>query len=303
MPQSYDAVVLGGGPAGLQAALTLGRMHKSVLLLDSGEYRNAPADHLHNFVTRDGTPPAAFRAAARAELAGYGTVVLRDATATRVGPRDAGFRVEVADAEAADARAVVLATGVRDALPDHPGLAPLFGTVVAHCPFCHGHEYAGTHVAVVGSGPHVSRVALMMAPIAARVTVLADGGEPATETRADLDRAGIPVRPEPVKGWCRSATGATVTFTEGPDEEVGGALVATTFAQTAPFAQQLGLTMLPSGCVEVDALGRTSLPGVYAAGDLAHVAAVPMPFASVLTAAAAGLVAGSSVVADQLGVS
>lgn len=243
----YDVVVVGGGPAGLQAALTLGRMHRRTLLLDSGEYRNAPAEHMHNFVTRDGTPPAEFRAVARAELAGYATVTVREVAASAVVPDGAGFRVELGAApdtggahgpEVLAARAVVLATGMRDTLPAIPGLEP--------------------------------------------------------GLRAQLDGAGVAVRPEPVKELSRSATGATVSFAEGPDEEVGGIFVATEFAQRASFAEQLGLRMLESGAVEVDAMGRTSVPGVFAAGDMAHTAALPIPMASVLTAASSGLVAAAA---------
>lgn len=304
----YDVVVIGGGPAGLQAALTLGRMHRRVLLLDSGEYRNAPAEHMHNFVTRDGTPPAEFRAAARAELAAYATVTVREAAATAVVQDGDGFRVELgawpgADAEGGEplaTRAVVLATGMRDTLPAIPGLEQLFGTVAAVCPYCHGHELSGKHVAVLGSGPHVTRVAFLLERIASRLTVLSDGQELEPGVRAQLDGAGVAVRPEPVKGLCRSATGATVSFTDGPEAEVGGVFVSAEFAQRAPFAEQLGLKLLESGAVEVDAMGRTSLPGVFAAGDMAHTSATPMPLASVLAAASSGLLAAVSADADLL---
>lgn len=291
-----DAVVIGGGPAGLQAALTLGRMHRSVVLLDSGEYRNAPVEHMQNFVTHDGRDPAEFRALAHADLVAYDTVTVRGDRAVAVSEDDGRFWVELADGSALEARVLVLATGVRDTLPDKPGLAGLFGTVAAHCPFCHGHEYAGRHVALLGAGPHAARLAAMMGPVAGRLTVLADGERPDAETLAALERAGVAVRPEVVTGLCRSATGATVSFADGPEEEVGGLFVATTFAQSAPFAEQLGLEMLPSGCVRVDAFQRTSRPGVFAAGDLAHLEALPMPMSSVLTSAAAGLVAGSAAV-------
>ncbi|GAA4701705.1 Thioredoxin reductase [Promicromonospora umidemergens] len=299
----YDAVVIGGGPAGLQAALTLGRMHRRVLLLDSGEYRNAPAEHLHNFVTRDGTPPAEFRAVARAELAAYATVTVREAAATAVVPDGDGFRVELGaepSAEGADGpeslatRTVLLATGLRDTLPAIPGLAPLFGTVAAVCPYCHGHELSGEHVAVLGNGPHVARVAFLLERIASRLTVLTDGAELEPGLRAQLDAAGVAVRPEPVKELNRSAAGATVSFAEGPSDEVGGIFVASEFAQRAPFAAQLGLRMQESGAVEVDPMGRTSVPGVFAAGDMAHTSATPMPLASVLWAAASGLMAAGS---------
>lgn len=308
LPNPYDAVVIGGGPAGLQAALTLGRMHRRTLLLDSGEYRNAPAEHLHNFVTHDGTPPAEFRAAARAELAAYATVTVREAAASAVVPDGAGFRVVLAaDAATDDAgaapfttRAVVLATGMRDTLPAIEGLEPLFGTVAAVCPYCHGHELSGKPVAVLGSGPHVARVVFLLERIASRLTVLTDGADLDPGIRAQLDGAGVAVRPEPVKELNRSAAGATVSFAEGPSDEVGGIFVAAEFAQRAPFAEQLGLDLLPSGAVEIDAMGRTSVPGVFAAGDMAHVAALPMPMASVLTAASSGLVAAASLDGELL---
>lgn len=304
----FDAVVIGGGPAGLQAALTLGRMRRRTLLLDSGEYRNAPAEHMHNFVTHEGTPPAEFRAAARAELAAYDTVTVREAAASAVVRDGDGFRIELGDELGDDAgaatpvaaRAVVLATGMRDTLPAIPGLEPLFGTVAAVCPYCHGHELSGKHVAVLGSGPHVTRVAFLLERIASRLTVLADGDELDPGIRAQLDGAGVAIRTEPVKELSPSAAGATVSFADGPDEEVGGVFVAAEFGQRAPFAEQLGLDLLPSGAVEVDAMGRTSEPGVFAAGDMAHTSATPMPLASVLTAAASGLVAAASLDGDLL---
>jgi thioredoxin reductase len=297
--ETYDVVVVGGGPAGLQAALTLGRMHRQVLLLDSGDYRNAPAEHLHNFLTHDGRPPAELRRLARAELTAYDTVTVRDEAAHSVVPDGPGFSVGTASGPVAT-RLVVLATGVRDTLPDKPGLAGIFGTAAAHCPFCHGHEYAGTPVGVLGSHPHVGRVAAMLAPIASEVVVLADGGELDADNLAQLRSIDASVRHEVVAGFCPSSLGAVVSFESGPDLEVGGVLIGTTFAQSAPFAADLGLTLLPSGCIEVDGFGRTSLTGVYAAGDLAHSAQLPMPMASVLGAAAAGQTAAIACVADLL---
>jgi thioredoxin reductase len=189
---------------------------------------------------------------------------------------------------------VVLATGMRDTLPAIPGLEPLFGTVAAVCPYCHGHELSGKHVAVQGSGPHVTRVVFLLERIASHRTVLTDGVDLEPGIRAQLEAAGVAVRHESVKELRRSATGATVSFAEGPDEEVGGIFVAAEFAQRAPFAEQLGLRMLESGAVEIDAMGRTSVPGVFAAGDMAHTAALPMPMASVLTAASSGLIAAAA---------
>jgi thioredoxin reductase len=293
MNEQYDAVVVGGGPAGLQAALTLARVHRRVLMVDSGSYRNDPAAHMHNVVTHDGTPPAEFRAAARKELAAYDTATVRDAAVTAIAPEDGGFRVELGD-EVVRARGVVLATGVTDTLPELPGLAGLFGSVAAHCPFCHGHEFAGGHIGILGVAG-AGHLPGLVGPIASRVSVFTDGAELTVELPEP-----VAVRTEPVTGVCPSPVGATVSFADGPPEEVAGLFVSTTLAQRAPFAEQLGLALNPSGCVEVDAMGRTSLPGVHAAGDMAHLASLPMPMASVMTAAASGQVAAAALVAFLL---
>jgi len=272
----YDAVVIGGGPAGLQAALTLGRVHRRTLLLDDGHYRNDPATHMHNFIGHDGTPPAELRAAARKDLAAYDSVSTRDDRAMTVSVDVPGFRVGLGE-DAVTARGLVLATGMRDTLPDIPGIADLFGDIVAHCPFCHGHEFAGAPVAVLG--PAIDHLGAIMAPVASSVT-----GH-AVEDVARVERAGDGVR---------------VVLTDGSAHEYAGVFVSTQLSQAAPFAEQLGLALLPSGGVEVDAFQRTSVPGVFAAGDMAHTAVLPMPLASVVTAAAAGMVAGSALVQHLL---
>lgn len=292
--ETYDAVVVGGGPAGLQATLTLARVHRRVLMVDSGSYRNDPAGHMHNVVTHDDTPPEEFRAAARKELAAYDTVTVRDDVVTSItSADDGGFVVALGD-ELLRARGVLLATGVVDALPDTPGLSELFGSIVAHCPFCHGHEFAGGHVGILGTSG-AGHLPGLVGPIASRVSVFADGEELTQELPA-----GVALRTERVTGVCPSAVGATVSFDSGPDEEVAGLFVRTTFTQRALFAEQLGLRLNPSGCVEVDAFGRTSLPGVHAAGDMAHVAALPMPMQSVIAAAASGQSAAGALVAFVL---
>jgi thioredoxin reductase len=302
---TYDVVVIGGGPAGLQAALTLGRLHRSVLLFDSGEYRNAAAKQMHNFVTHDGRSPEEFRAAARRDLQAYDTVEVRDVRATEVVGAGGPWRVTLDDAGSVEApevqaRRIVLATGLRDTLPDIPGLSDLWGDVVAHCPYCHGHELSGRHVGILGGGPHVARVALLLERIAARITVYADGAELDEATSGQLAQAAVGVRPEKVSGVRRSSTGATVGLSNGAEEEVAGLFVSPALAQAAPFAEQLSLDMLPSGCIRVDELGRTSRQGIYAAGDLAHLATLPMPLASVLNAASAGLLAATAAEHDLL---
>lgn len=270
-----DVVIIGGGPAGLQAALTLGRMHRDVLLLDSGDYRNSPASHMHNFVTHDGRPPAEFRALARADLASYDSVEVREEPALEVRRRDGGgFETVLLDGSIVGSDAVILATGVRDVLPDIPGLAEAFGTHVHHCPFCHGHELAGRTIAIQEERadhlvPMLGRISDDLRVVSSLEKVVVDGDE-------------------------------LVLTTDDGEVRAAGLFAATEFEQSAPFAAQLGLAMLGSGCVEVDAMGRTSVPGVYAAGDMAHTNALAMPMASVVTAAATGQVAAAASVGDSI---
>jgi thioredoxin reductase len=269
----FETIVLGGGVAGLQAALTLGRMHRRTLLLDSGEYRNATVRSAHNLLTNDGRDPAELRRIARSEIAAYETVEVRDDAATAVVASGDGF-VVTAGGGALSTRTVILATGMRDTLPDIPGLAEAWGTEVAHCPFCHGHEFAGQDVALLVEEPHAGMFAAMLGPIVASSRQIA---------------------PSRVREVQRIPGGLRLIL-EDERLEVGGVFVAPTLTQRAPFAAQLGLALHPSGAIAIDPMGLTSAIGVYAAGDLAHTDAYPGPQASLAAAIAAGQLAAVGVV-------
>ena len=283
-----DVAVVGGGPAGLQAALTVARVHRRVTLFDDGHYRNASAAHMHNVASHDGTPPAQFRATARAELAAYDTVEVREQRVDSVeAVEGGGVRLTAADGSVLTAAAVVLATGLRDELPAVEGLADLWGDLVAACPFCHGHEAAGRRVGILGAAaaPHQSR---LLAPVASRLVVLPHEEDVPTDLPEGVEVVtGRVVRAE------RDGDEVLLTIENGRQERVAALFVAPRFVQAAPFADQLGLELNPSGCVRVDEFGRTSVPGVHAGGDLAHLAALPMPMVSVVQALAAGQLAAS----------
>jgi thioredoxin reductase len=274
----YDVIVIGGGPAGLQAALTIGRMHRDVLLLDSGEYRNATVDHAHNLITNDGRSPAELRRLAREELAAYPTVEVRTVTVTAASGALGDFAVATAEGTE-HARRLVLATGMRDELPAVPGLAQQWGRRVAQCPFCHGHEFAGERVAILIEGDHGLMIERMLRPVVASALI---------------------VRPADLAEVAEVGGGLELTYADGRVERVAGVFTAAAASQRAPFAAQLGCAHLPGGGVEVDPLGRTTVPGVYAGGDMAHVATVPGPMVSLAAAIASGQLAGASAVRDDV---
>ena len=270
----YDAIIIGGGPAGLQAALTLGRMHRRTLLLDSGAYRNGTVPHAHNRLTNDGRDPAELRRLARAEIAVYDTVEIQDAAATEVARIDSALAVTV-DGAPLRTTAVILATGLADDLPPIAGLGERWGDRVANCPFCHGHEFAGQRVAVLNASDHAAMLAAMLEPVASEVLV---------------------IDPERVREVGDAPVGLRLHLDDGTTEEVAGAFVGPTSRQRAPFADQLGLERQQSGAVRVDPFGRTSVEGVYAVGDMAHPDYFPGPMATLASAIASGQLAAVAVV-------
>lgn len=283
-----DVAVIGGGPAGLQAALTIGRVHRRASLFDDGRYRNATVAHMHNVATHDGTPPAEFRATARAELAAYATVDVREERVEQVRPLETGgFAITTVSGAELTTAAVVLATGMRDELPPVEGLEALWGDLVAACPFCHGHEAAGRRIGILGgvAAPHQTRI---LAPVAGSLVVL-----PHDDEAPDGLPEGVEVVAGRVARAARDGDEVVLTLGDGREERVAALFVAPRFHQAAPFAEQLGLVLNGSGCIRVDELGRTSLPGVSAGGDLAHSAALPMPMVSVVQAMAGGQLAAS----------
>ena len=293
-PQHTDIAIIGGGPAGLQAALTAGRVRRRVTLFDDGTYRNATVSHMHNVVTHDGTPPADFRAVARRELTAYDTVAVREERVLTVERDGDGFRLTLASGAVLTSYAVVLATGVRDELPPVPGLQEVWGDLAAQCPFCHGFEFAGQRIGILGAGP-AAHLSALLGPVAGELVVVDEGQEPPEGAVLDVPR--VSARVSTVE---RHEGGLRLALVDGSSEDVAVLFVVPTLHQSAPFAEQLGLDLNPSGCVLVDEFGRTSVPGVTAGGDLAHLAAFPMPMASVVMASAAGQLAASSAIVHLL---
>jgi thioredoxin reductase len=323
MDDMYDAIIVGGGPAGLAAALTLGRSRRRALLVDAGEGRNAPAAAVHNALGHDGTPPEELRRIGREQLARYPTVEVRNGAVTdaRALP-GGGFRLELdswdgreaEDGEHEDgrdrkdggdrvaARRLLLATGLRDRLPEIDGLAALWGRSAFHCPYCHGFEVSGRRLAVLGAGLPRVRMALQLTRFTDEL-VLCANGEALDRDLAELLAAnGVPVRGEPVARF--EGDGGQlrrIVLAGGPALDRDAVFIPTELGQRSDLAARLGCRLLPDGCVEVDEGARTSVPGVYAAGDMAHRAALPMPFAAVSWAAASGTLAGATLDQDLLG--
>jgi len=298
----YDVMVIGGGPAGLAGAVALGRSLRTVLVVDAGQPRNAPAAHAHNYLGREGVPPGELLADGRAEARGYG-VQVHEGTVTSVERADDGFTVTLADGTTTLARRLLVTTGLRDVLPDVPGLAQRWGRDVLHCPFCHGWEVRGQQLVVLGTGPMAAHQAGLFRQLSEDVTLLLHGDvdEPATEVLAGLTARGVRVvrgRAAAVEVVDDAVTG--LRLEDGELVPAQAVVVATGLDAISSLPRGLGLEpteLVVAGTVlgrhlAVDATGATAVAGVWAAGNVAN------PMAQVVVAAGAGLMAGAAINGD-----
>lgn len=299
----YDVLVVGGGPAGLSAALNLGRSLVRVLVIDADRPRNAATLRSHGFLTRDGIPPQELRRLAREELAAYPNVEVRSRThVIALRTEGSGFTADIgrrAPESTVSARAVLLATGLRETLPDVPNLRGFYGMTLFSCAACDAWELQGRSLALIGETPDIADRARLIGRWTESLTVFTHGADVVTAAEeADLAAAGIPVQRHPIvelvgdRGrleGIRLSDGTTVT--------VDGGFVRPTWESTLSFLDGIAPARDDSGHLLTDRSGRTDVPGLYAAGD----AAAPGP-QQLIVAAGAGARVAAVMVHDSIGV-
>ncbi|WP_207936032.1 NAD(P)/FAD-dependent oxidoreductase [Actinomadura sp. KC216] len=292
-------VIIGGGPGGLNAALTLGRVRRKVLLADSGHPRNGPAEHMHGFLTRDGLPPSEVRRIGREEVLSYPTTEIRDVEVSTVVKNGEVFEVSFADGTREESRRLLLATGQWDQLPEVDGLRECWGRTVVHCPYCHGYEMRDRPLAVLGSDPRVVTTAVHITRFSDDIVVCTNGpADIDEENRAVLKMHGIGLNEEPVsRVESQDGQVKSLVFASGEKLERGGIFVRAPLRQQSPLAENLGCEILPDGAVKINDFYQTTVPGAFAVGDMARLESWPFPPSQVIMAAAGGAVA--AVVMDQ----
>jgi thioredoxin reductase len=288
--QTYDVVVVGGGPAGLSAALVLGRARRSVAVVDSGAPRNAPADHMHAFLSRDGMPPGDLLRIAREELLEYGVVVLDD----RVVELAPGFTVRLDRGAGITARRLLIATGAADELPDVPGARERWGRDFLHCPYCHGWEVRDRAIGVLATHPASIEHAHLLRQWSADVVFFTHTQTVDSSERLVLDARGIEVVDGRVTRFSIVDDRlAAVELEDGRVVARDAVFMRPTLRNRADgLAASLGCELDEGGFVLVDASGRTSVEGVWAAGNASN------PRAQVITAAGEGSAAAIALNTD-----
>lgn len=299
MTEKYAVVVIGGGAAGLSAALVLGRARHRTLVIDAGEPRNAPAAHMQGYLSRDGMPPAEFLAVGREEIARYGVELVRDRV-VRV-EKGEDFTVVSAGGRSVRARRLVVATGLKDELPAVPGVAERFGRDVLHCPFCHGWEVRDQPFGVLATSPASVHQALMVSQWSKDVrfflhTVAEE--ELSDEDLRRLAAAGVDVVPGEVAELVTEDDRLTgIRLADGTTHPRSVLFTAPRAVPRTGLLERLGAELheTPFGAYPVvDATGLTTVPGVWAAGNAIGFSE------QVVHAASGGYRAASAIVGDLL---
>lgn len=265
----YDVVIVGAGPAGLNAALILGRCRRRVLVCDSGHPRNVASGGVNGFLSRDGIKPAELRRIGREQLGIYTSVEIRDIEVSDVEQVDGRFNVVLADRTRVLSRKLLLATGVVDDVPHIQGFDDLYGKSVFHCPYCDGWEMRDQPLAIYGRGEHGKGLALELTAWSRDLILCTDG--PGELSSADLDRLSrndISIREdriaslEGVEGVLKR-----IRFVSGETLARRGMFFSTGHHQTSNLARKLGCEFTPKGAVNTGLYEATNIPGVYVAGD------------------------------------
>lgn len=284
----YEVAIIGGSSAGLAAALTLGRALRKTVVFDSGAPRNQPSPHAHNFFTRDGAAPAELLRIGREQLQRYDSVSLRSGKIVQAQKQGDAFLLTAEDGTEVTARNVILATGLRDILPDIDGLRELWGRYVIHCPFCHGWEVKDRPIAIIMNGDAAGEMLALIRNWNRDLRLFTNGPAKLTQELRDwMTDQDIEMRDTPIASLREDRDGLRVHFSDGHEETLAAVYARGTYHFNNELAVQLGCKLGETGHVVADEMQQTSVPGVFAVGDLAHPGAH-----QVALAAAAGHKAG-----------
>jgi thioredoxin reductase len=265
---SWDCIIVGGGPAGLGAALMLGRCRRRVLLCDAGDQRNLRSHALHGYLTRDGVSPSEFLRLARAELGRYGTVECRELEIVEAAREDGGFAICAADGTRLRTRKLLLATGVIDELPPLEGLDALYGISVHHCPYCDAWEWRDRPLAAYGEGEEATGLALSLTFWSPDVLLCTGGAALPDGAAARLEAAGVKIREEAVlRLEGRKGRLERLVFAGGEPAARSALFVVARQQQRSPLAERLGCRFTDRGTVDTGTCEVTNVPGLFVAGD------------------------------------
>lgn len=262
-------IIIGGSYAGLAAAMALGRALRRVLVIDAGIPCNRQTPQSHNFLTRDGMPPAEIAAIARAQVEQYPSVTFAEGTVTASTKAPDVFEVMVQSGERYMARKLVFATGIKDMMPEIPGFAASWGISVLHCPYCHGYEVRHQPTGILTNGNDAYELAMLINNWTSKLTVYTNGTSALSEQQAHkLEQHGVRIVEEEIvmleqdKGQI-----SKISFRNGEHESISALYARLPFVQHCPVPQELGCAVTQEGYIVIDGAHQTTVPGIFACGD------------------------------------
>lgn len=268
----HDAIIIGGSFAGLAAATYLARGRRDVAVIDAGAPRNRFAQHSHGFLGFDGTAPGDILSRAREQVGAYPTVSFIAGEAVAAQKRETGFAVTLGSGEVVNGSKLVLAFGIHDVLPDVPGLRERWGKSVIHCPYCHGYEFAGQRLGVLGLSPNSLHQAMLIPEWGPTTFFLNGQPEPDGPTLQELERRGVHIERERVVELRGDGTAlSTVQLADGRQARIDALYIGAPTRLNSPIAEQLGCALDegPLGkTVRTDAMKATTVADVWAVGDI-----------------------------------
>lgn len=286
-----DAVIIGGGPAGLSAALVLGRARKKAAVIDEGRPRNGVTREAHGFLTRDGISPSEFRRIAIEQIGAYPSVSFVADTAVAITGTDGDFQVETAKGQSFQCKKLLFAVGMKDRPLDIKGLKEVYGTSAFVCPYCDGWELRDKQLVIISKGPDAMHFAQLISGWTNRFTICTNGATELSEPeREELRRHQVPVLESPIRSIdSEGGMVRQVVLEDGTIVPCGGIFFRPKLVAGSNLPQAAGCQVTEAGTVVIDELGKTNIPGVYSAGDAASMRHQAIAAAAMGTLSAAAM--------------
>lgn len=291
MQTQFDVIIIGGSYAGLSAAMSLGRSLRKVLIIDSGKPCNRFTPHSQNFITHDGEVPAEISAKAKEQVLAYPTVSFAKGLAISTVKLANGFDVTLDNGETFSAKKMLFATGVKDNLPEVDGLSDCWGISAIHCPYCHGYEYRQQPTGILGNGDNAYHHALLVCNLTPNLSIFTNGRQEFTaEQLLKFEKNYISVFESPVISVShKDGYVSELILEDGSQHKLSALYLRPKSSQHCEIPQQMGCNLNEHGFIIVDMMQKTSVPGIYAAGDCCT------QMRSVSAAVAQGNMAGAAI--------
>lgn len=298
--QKYDAVIIGGSYAGLSAAMALGRSIRKVLIIDSGKPCNRQTPYAHNFLTQDGKEPAAILDLAKSQVLAYPTIEFRNDTVIAVEGENNNFTISTLAGKRAFAKKILFATGVTDQIADIPGVADCWGISVIHCPYCHGYEFNGQPTGLLADGDEAVDFVRLIRDWSDKLILFTNGKSKIGESyRKQLADRNITINEKEIKQLIhQEGQLSAIEFVDQDKSHLNALYTIFPVSQHCDIPEKLGCSLVEKGYIQIDNYQKTTVPGIYAAGD--NTSALRSVAAAVASGSKAGACIHHELISDDV---